>query len=58
MKISVVIIIIFSFRLDTILGYDRILVLDQGRVKEFDAPSKLLQDENSTFYDMVRRSDN
>jgi hypothetical protein len=31
----------------------RIMVLDEGQVREFDSPSRLLADENSIFHGMV-----
>lgn len=40
-------------RLDTIIESDRVLVLDQGRVAEFDAPGVLLADKSSRFYEMA-----
>lgn len=32
----------------------RVLVLDQGRVAEFDTPARLLADPNSVFYGMAK----
>lgn len=43
-------IITIAHRLKTILSYDRILVLDDGKKLEFDTPKNLLQDPNSFFY--------
>ncbi|KAL7751433.1 hypothetical protein RI367_003293 [Sorochytrium milnesiophthora] len=43
-----------AHRIATIMDSDRILVLDQGRVAEFDHPAKLLQDSDSYFSKLVR----
>ncbi|ORX94321.1 P-loop containing nucleoside triphosphate hydrolase protein [Basidiobolus meristosporus CBS 931.73] len=44
-----------AHRLNTVIGdYDRILVLDQGKVMEFDEPWVLLQNENGWLSGMVR----
>ena len=37
----------------TIIDYDRILVLDQGRVAEFDVPYTLLQKPTSLLRHLV-----
>ncbi|KAK7082304.1 Multidrug resistance-associated protein 5, partial [Halocaridina rubra] len=42
-----------AHRLNTIASYDRIMVLDAGRVKEFDTPVKLMTVEGSIFRDMM-----
>ncbi|XP_046548075.1 multidrug resistance-associated protein 1-like [Haliotis rubra] len=43
-----------AHRLNTIMDYDRILVLDNGCVCEFDTPSSLLQQPDSIFYNMAK----
>lgn len=47
-------ILTIAHRLNTIMDYDRILVLEQGRVAEFDTPANLLSAENSIFYGMAK----
>lgn len=48
--------ITIAHRLQTIIDYDKVLVLDKGEVKEFDHPWKLLQDEESMFRGMCEMS--
>ncbi|KAK7488019.1 hypothetical protein BaRGS_00020764, partial [Batillaria attramentaria] len=43
-----------AHRLNTILDYDRILVMDQGEVREYDSPETLLQNKQSAFYNMAK----
>ncbi|XP_046571663.1 multidrug resistance-associated protein 1-like isoform X2 [Haliotis rubra] len=38
-----------AHRLNTVMDYDRILVMDSGRVSEFDTPSTLLRNTTGTF---------
>merc|ERR1711937_142712 len=45
--------ITIAHRLHTILGSDRVLVLDDGKVLEYDAPSTLLADSASRFRALV-----
>lgn len=49
-------VITIAHRLNTILDSDRILVLENGRVVEFETPSELLEREDSIFYGMVKSS--
>ncbi|MGH0138977.1 UNVERIFIED_CONTAM: hypothetical protein FKN15_000218 [Acipenser sinensis] len=49
--------LVIAHRLNTVLNCDRIMVLDQGQVVEFDAPSALLSDENSRFHAMVNAAE-
>lgn len=43
-----------AHRLNTIIDCDRILVMELGRVKEYDSPKNLLSDEQGEFASMVR----
>ena len=43
-------IFIVSHRMESIKNCDKILVLEEGKIAEFDSPEKLLGNENSIFY--------
>uniref|UniRef100_A0A1I7V7F0 Multidrug resistance-associated protein 1 n=1 Tax=Loa loa TaxID=7209 RepID=A0A1I7V7F0_LOALO len=46
-----------AHRLHTVMNSDRVLVLENGCIREFDTPRKLLDDPNSLFRAMIRESD-
>ena len=48
-------IITIAHRINTILDSDRIVVLQQGRVAEFDTPAELIQ-KRGLFYELVREA--
>tara|TARA_R110002050_G_scaffold274726_1_gene419269 strand:- start:286 stop:1380 length:1095 start_codon:yes stop_codon:yes gene_type:complete len=51
-------VVTIAHRLNTIMDYDRILVMGAGKVLEYDAPGKLMQNPRSHFMRMVQESNN
>ncbi|KAE8744038.1 ABC-transporter, subfamily C member 08 [Frankliniella occidentalis] len=46
-------VLIIAHRLSTITNCDRVLVMDAGKVIEFEEPQKLLENTNSLFFKMM-----
>ncbi|KAI8377534.1 multi drug resistance-associated protein MRP [Radiomyces spectabilis] len=49
-------ILTIAHRINTVMDSDRILVLDQGHIAEFDNPEKLLANKQSLFYSMTKEA--
>ncbi|KAI6174738.1 ABC transporter, ATP-binding protein [Aphelenchoides fujianensis] len=45
-----------AHRTETIMDYDRIMVLDHGHLVELDTPQRLLENPKSVFYSMIFES--
>lgn len=45
-----------AHRLRTVIDYDRLIVLEQGRVVEFDTPYNLITKEGGVFRNMCLNS--
>ncbi|KAF9109213.1 hypothetical protein BGX27_007864 [Mortierella sp. AM989] len=49
-------ILTIAHRIKTVMDSDKILVLDQGRVKEYDSPNALLNKKDGLFYSLVEQA--
>ncbi|KAG0033926.1 Multidrug resistance-associated protein 1 [Podila clonocystis] len=49
-------ILTIAHRIKTVMDSDKILVLDQGRVKEFEVPQLLLANQESSFYKLAQQA--
>ncbi|KAG5641131.1 hypothetical protein DXG03_005945 [Asterophora parasitica] len=47
-------ILTIAHRLRTVIDYDRVMLLDQGHIAEFERPSILLKDPTSKFYALCK----
>jgi ABC-type multidrug transport system fused ATPase/permease subunit len=45
-----------AHRISTVLDYDRIMVLANGHLVEFDTPTNLMANKQSYFYGLVSSS--
>ena len=49
-------VITIAHRINTIINYDKIIVLEKGKIKEFDSPKNLSENDslfNKEFYNAV-----
>ncbi|KFH72940.1 hypothetical protein MVEG_00165 [Podila verticillata NRRL 6337] len=49
-------ILTIAHRIKTVMDSDKILVLDKGRVQEYEAPSELLKRKESMFYRLAKQA--
>ena len=49
-------VITIAHRLNTIINYDKILVLDNGEVQEYDTPLNLVKNEKSFLGKLIRKT--
>uniref|UniRef100_A0AC35TJK4 Multidrug resistance-associated protein 1 n=1 Tax=Rhabditophanes sp. KR3021 TaxID=114890 RepID=A0AC35TJK4_9BILA len=47
-------ILTIAHRINTILDYDRVMVMDQGEIGEFDTPAALLSNKQSVFFSLAQ----
>ena len=45
-----------AHRIKTVMNADKILVLEDGKIIEFDTPNNLLNNKNNYFYDFYSKS--
>ena len=53
-KFSSCTILTIAHRLNTVMDYDKILVMSDGKVAQYDSPQNLLRDPDGIFYSMAK----
>ena len=47
--------LMITHNLENVIGFcEKVLVLDRGKIREFDTPTNLLKNEHSMFYSMAK----
>uniref|UniRef100_A0A914Y738 ABC transporter domain-containing protein n=1 Tax=Panagrolaimus superbus TaxID=310955 RepID=A0A914Y738_9BILA len=49
-------ILTIAHRLNTVMDYDKILVMDSGEIREYDSPKNLLSNKNGLFYSLAEQA--
>jgi ATP-binding cassette, subfamily C (CFTR/MRP), member 1 len=49
-------ILVVAHRINTIMDCDKILIMEKGKIVEFDSPEELLKNKKSTFFSLVQHS--
>lgn len=49
-------VITIAHRIKTIIHYDKILVLNYGKIMEYDNPQILIKNQDSLFYELYKKS--
>lgn len=49
-------ILTIAHRINTVLNCDRILLMENGCVREFDTPKNLIHNKDSLFYNLAKES--
>ena len=49
-------VITIAHRIKTVIHYDKILVMKDGEISEFDSPEVLISDTSSLFYELYKKS--
>ena len=49
-------ILTIAHRIKTIIKYDKILCINQGKIEDFDSPDNLLKKKNGIFYELYINS--
>lgn len=45
-----------AHRISTVLDYDKIMVIERGRLLEFDSPESLLKNDKTKLYEMMKET--
>lgn len=55
-NVPIILLLILNYRINTIMHCDRVLVMDQGQVAEFDSIQNLKENSSSIFYSLLQET--